>query len=369
MNGHAARQGISRVLQLHGCGTLGWRPTARAAVLAVLALGAIAQQTWAATGGPIEQATLEIAAVRDPQLGAQVAIADTLGYFKDEGLNVTVRWTQSGADIITFMAGGNQNIGTGGTFTEVVLKAQNFPILTIAQLADISGTQGIALSPGIKLGNPKELEGKRLAFTQGNSQVIILAKMAKQFGFDQGKVTLVNLNPSEGVVAASKGDVDGLMGWQPNLHRLVKLGGAMYATGRISYVTGSAEVLSTERRFQFNNAVLLASEAWIKDKPNTLKAVLRALNRATDLINRDRNAALRVLEKEIRVDRDALEVMVNANVYSLALNDDVATSIKDMSDWALGIKRIPRAVTPDEGIHTKLLEEVDPKLVSWRPKR
>jgi NitT/TauT family transport system substrate-binding protein len=193
--------------------------------------------------------------------------------------------------------------------------------------------------------------------------------MAKQYGFDQSKVTMVNLNPSEGVVAASKGDVDVFLGWQPNLYRLVKLGGTMYATGRVSYVTGTPEVLPFERRFQFNNAVLLASEAWIKEKPNTLKAVLRALNRATDLINRDRNAALKVLEKEIRVDRDALEVMVNANVYSLALNEDVAASIKDMSEWALGIKRIPRSVTPEEGIHTKLLEEVDARLVTWRPKR
>src|SRR5262249_28615762 len=155
------------------------------------------------------------------------------------------------------------------------------------------------------------------------------------------------------------------LGWQPNLYRLVKLGGTLYATGRVSYVTGTPEVLPTERRLQFNNAVLLASESWIKEKPHTLQAVLPALNRAAQLSNRDRDAALRVLEKEIRVDRDALEVMVNANVYSLALNEDVASSIKDMSEWALSIKRIPRAVTPDEGMHTKLLEEVDPRLVTW----
>jgi NitT/TauT family transport system substrate-binding protein len=182
---------------------------------------------------PVEQATIEIAAVRDPQLGAQVAIADALGYFKDAGLNVTVRWQQSGADIITLMAAGNQHIGTGGTFTQIVLAGQKLPVKTIAELADISGTQGFALSPGVKLGHPRELEGKKLAFTQGNSQVLILAKLAKTYGFDAGKVTLVNMQPSEGVVAASKGDVQGLLGWQPNLYRLVKLGGTMYVTGTI----------------------------------------------------------------------------------------------------------------------------------------
>src|SRR5207245_35720 len=113
--------------------------------------------------GAIEQKEIEIAAVRDPQLGSQVAIADAFGYFK------------------------------------------------------------------------------KLAFTQGNSQVLILAKLAKIYGFDASKVTLVNMQPSEGVVAASKGDVQGLLGWQPNLFRLVKMGGTMYVTGATSFIGGKPE--------------------------------------------------------------------------------------------------------------------------------
>ena len=152
--------------------------------------------------GGLEQPQIEIAAVRDPQLGAQVAIAEALGYFKDEGLDATVHWNQSGADVITVMAGGSQYIGTGGVFAEVVFGGQSLPIKIIAGLADIAETQGFVLSPGVKLASPKELEGKKLAFTQGNSQVLILAKLAKMYGFDTGKITMVNMNPSEGVVAA-----------------------------------------------------------------------------------------------------------------------------------------------------------------------
>src|SRR5258707_3146665 len=90
-----------------------------------------------------------------------------------------------------------------------------------------------SLSPKTKVGSPKDLEGKKLAHTQGNSQVLILAKLARQYGFDANKVTLVNMQPSEGVVAASKGDVDGLLGWQPNLFRLVKQGGTLYTTATV----------------------------------------------------------------------------------------------------------------------------------------
>src|SRR5260370_16040108 len=76
----------------------------------------------------LEEPKIEIAAVRDPQLGAQVAIAEAFGYLKDEGLDATVHWNQSGADVITVMAAGSQYIGTGGVFAGVVFGAQELPI-------------------------------------------------------------------------------------------------------------------------------------------------------------------------------------------------------------------------------------------------
>jgi NitT/TauT family transport system substrate-binding protein len=339
--------------------------------LFVLLLSTIALLAGQAHGqGAVEQATFDLPAVRDPQLGAQIAIADHFGYFKDEGLNVTVRWQQSGADIITLMASGQQGVAGGGSFAQIVLGGQKLPVRTIAPLADIAGTQGFVLSPKTKLSSPKDLEGKKLAHTQGNSQVLILAKLARQYGFDASKVTLVNMQPSEGVVAASKGDVDGLLGWQPNLYRLVKAGGVLYTTATVSYISGKPEPLTGDKKLLHVYAFLLASDTWIKEKPKTLKALMRALKRSNDLLASDRNKALDALEKELRIDdREALKVMTDANHYSMAFDENAAMAIRSQSDWALEIKRIPSAVSPEDVFSTGLLGEVDPKLVTWKPKR
>ncbi len=88
-----------------------------------------------------ETKAVEIAGVHDPQLGAQLSIADTYGYFKDEGLDVTIHWNQSAADTLTTMASGVP-VGVGGIFTQVVFSGQHLPIKTISALADISETQG-----------------------------------------------------------------------------------------------------------------------------------------------------------------------------------------------------------------------------------
>ena len=351
----------------------GFRPISRrsATWLALSGLGLALLpkplRTFAAKAAEaVEQSKIEIAAVRDPQLGAQVAIAEEFGYFKDQGLDATVHWNQSGADVITVMAGGSQYIGTGGVFAEVVFGGQNLPIKIIAALADIAETQGFVLSPGVKLASPRELEGKKLAFTQGNSQVLILAKMAKMYGFDTNKITMVNMNPSEGVVAASKGDVQGLLGWQPNLYRLVTMGGTLYATGTTLYVTAKPELLPMADRLQYNHSVLLAAQSWIDAKPNTLKAVIRALRQATDLLASNRPKALAAMQKQLRIDPDALKVMTDANKYDMAINDALAASLKFQSEWALEIKRTPKPVTPEAGFVPQLLQAIDPQLVSWR---
>lgn len=337
-----------------------------AATLLVLALASSAGRATEA----IEQKDVDIAVVRDPQLGAQMAIANRYGYFKDEGLNVTIHWNQSGADIITVMAGGSAPLAAGSMFGQVLFVNQQLPIRTIAALADISETQGFVLSPGIKLGSPKELEGKKLAFTQGSPSPLLLAKLAKIYGFDMAKVQLINMNQPEGIVAASKGEVDGLLGWQPNLYRLIKLGGTMYATGTTLLVVGDTpQRLPDNDRLQMNHSQLLAAQSWIDSKPNTLKAVMRALMRANDLLAKDRAKALDAMEQELRVDRDALTVMADANKYSLALDGRIVDSLNFIGDWAISINRAKRVPTPDEAFAPELLRSLDPSLVSYATRK
>ena len=89
-----------------------------------------------------------------------------------------------------------------------------------AAYCDSANAQGLVLRPGLKLASPKELEGKTLAFTEGTAPILILTGLAKKFGFDAKKVKIQNMNQSEGIVATSRGDVDGFLGFEPNKLRL-----------------------------------------------------------------------------------------------------------------------------------------------------
>jgi ABC-type nitrate/sulfonate/bicarbonate transport system substrate-binding protein len=314
----------------------------------------------------LEKSSIELVAVRDAQLGAQVAVADALGLFKKQGLDVKVNWTQSGADVITIMAGGSQYLATAGAFNQLVLTNQNVPVEIISALADMAGTQGIGLRPGLTLKSPKELEGKKFSYTQGTPHVLVLATLAKRFGVDMSKVTLVNLDPSEGVIATARGDVDGFLGPQPYLYRLTKMGGSIYATGKELDITDKPQPLSMENQLLYMHSVLLGRKDWVASNPHTTEAVLRALLEATDIINKDRPKAIDVIQKLLKLDTGAVEQMMGQNKYDLTLDASVATSITFLSDWGVNIKRLPRAVKPGEVVDPSFLKAVNPKLVDWK---
>jgi hypothetical protein len=73
------------------------------------------------------------------------------------------------------------------------------PVHAIAGLADIADTEGFVLAPGVKLSSPKDLKGKKLAYTNGNPQVLILAKLAKIHGFDSAAYRTVSFLNSTGL--------------------------------------------------------------------------------------------------------------------------------------------------------------------------
>ncbi len=312
-----------------------------------------------------EVRAFDLLAVRDPQLGMQLALAQHFGLFQEEGIDVNLRWQQASGDVLTIMGGGFP-IGIGNAFSQIALAAKNMPVKILTALADIAGAHGVVLAPGVHLSHPSELEGKRCAFTEGTNGPLMLAKLAQRYGFDHTKIHMINMNPSEGVVAAVHGDVHLLLSWQPFLYRLVTLGGTLYMTGDTLHFTNPPEVLSEENKLLHLHSTILVTQEWIETRPNTLKALLRALIKADVLFQTDRARAMTALQVVLRVPPEPLQVMTTASHYKVAISQELVNTYKFTSDWALGIHRIQAPANPDTGISTTLLEQVDASRVTWR---
>src|SRR5258708_23490507 len=194
--------------------------------------------TMAATEAklPPEVTDVESWAVRDPQEAAAIALADQLGYYKDEGLNVTVKWIVSGTDMANLVATGQVNFYGESASTAAQLLDKNISIHYVMPLADIGGTQCVVIGPNVTLKSPKDLEGKKIGMAAGAGVALAINSMAKQYGVDVSKITFVNLQPPAMAPALAKGDIDAMAVWQPLVFACIKLGGKLYLTSNHSYI-------------------------------------------------------------------------------------------------------------------------------------
>jgi ABC-type nitrate/sulfonate/bicarbonate transport system substrate-binding protein len=314
----------------------------------------------------LEQRSVEIGGVRDPQIGTQLLIADKTGLFKAQGLAVTVHWTESGTDIMSFLSSRAMYLATSSVSSQVILASKNVPIKTVAGLCDGAATQGLVLGPGVRVTGPADLVGKRFASPITSSHVMMLAKLGRQYGFDWSQVRRVNMEPTEAVTATMRGDVDGALTYDPFMSRLVQLGCTLYVTGTSSYITGEKIDLSREEQLVYQNGVFVSDQTWMEKNPQTMKAVLRALIAANDIILNDRSRAVGLMREFLRIDPTMMTSIMNTNRYNIALDDQIMRSITFASDWLQTVKRIQAPVSPASVLAPRLLQEIDRSLVNLK---
>jgi NitT/TauT family transport system substrate-binding protein len=330
---------------------------------AVVALGAAVD----ATAQKPELAEFDAWLVRDPQMSAQFAVADQMGFFKAEGLKVNPRWYVNGPELPSMWGAGNIHVATATATMLVPIAASGQAIYNIAPQSDIAGTQQVILGKkGQELvRSPKDFEKLKIGMPKGASITMAIQKMAKDAGVDFSKIQFVNLAPPDAITALAKGDVDAMAAWAPWVFNAVKqAGGKVYFTGNKSHIPGK----EGEVDWLLVHAGVVVSGKMLKENPNTLRAMLRALRKATDAINTQREQAVEIVAREMKMDKALARDIMALNVYSMEMNEKVYRGMGEFVDFLHSLNRIPSKFPADQVFYTKLLEEVDPTLVKWKAK-
>ena len=328
--------------------------------LAVLTGNALAQ-------GKPELAEVDAWLVRDAQMSSQFAVADQLGYFKAEGVKVNPRWYIAGTDLPSMWGAGNIHLGTATATMVVPIAAAGQTIYNIAPQSDVAGTQQIVLGKKGQeiVRSPKDFEKVKVGMPKGASVTMAIQAMARDTGVDFSKIQFVNLSPPDSVTALAKGDIDAMAGWAPWVFSAVKQGGGkVYFTGNRSFIPGKEGQVD----WLHVHAGVVASGKMLKENPNTLKAILRALRKATDTINTDRETAVKIVARETKADEALTRDIMALNVYSMEMNDRIPKGMGEFVDFLHSLDRIKQKFPAESVIYTKLLEETDPALVKWKSK-
>jgi NitT/TauT family transport system substrate-binding protein len=210
------------------------------------------------------------------------------GFFKDEGLDIEII-RMNVPNIITALVTGD--IGYTMIFGSVVRGAlRGMPMRALASLLDGS-THALVARPEYKSG--KELKGKTVGIGNfGGTDEVAGRMMLKSFGLDAEKdLKFIALGPDRARLAALK---EGLV----DVAVIAPPGDAL---GR---QMGFNVLLRAHEVFSFPFIGIGANLKTIKEKPDEVRKVVKAMVRANRSIREDKEGAVRILMEWGKVERD-----------------------------------------------------------------
>lgn len=156
-------------------------------------------------------------------------LAEQLGYFKQEGLNVRLLTEPAGAQAENVLLAGDVQ-GVVGFYDHTIdLQTKGKCVRSVVQLADVPGeVEVVAAGQTGRLASPADFKGKKLGVTSpGSSTDFLTQYLATKHGVATSDYTTVKAGAGQTFIAAVKnGGIDAGMTTDPTVAKLVSTGAA-----------------------------------------------------------------------------------------------------------------------------------------------
>ena len=210
------------------------------------------------------------------------------GYFKDEGLDVKILSGRGSATVIKEVGAGTVEIGFADAGTLILARGNEaVPVKMVAMVYVDSPLALITLEKsGIK--SPKDLVGKLYADASGSATSMFFTAYAKASGIDPNSVRRIAAESTSlvGLLLNGKADVVGQFSvWAPLFAKRA-------APNKIKVL-----LYKDAPGFGVYSNGFIVGEAYLKAKPDTVRAVVKALQRGMRDAFADPAEAGRILAK------------------------------------------------------------------------
>lgn len=194
------------------------------------------------------------------------------GHFAAEGLEVTIRTGRGSTDAVSKLATGAADVGVGG-IAALMMAAAEGPVPVKAVMSIYSKEPDALFTvKGSGITSFKSLVGKTVATAPFSSSNTLWPVILEAHGIDPSSIKLLKVDPSAMAPMLAQGKVDATINWitvGPGFDNVLKQAGK-----ELAVLPWSAFGLDGY------GWSFMASDKMIKERPEVLKRVVRALNKS-----------------------------------------------------------------------------------------
>jgi NitT/TauT family transport system substrate-binding protein len=248
-----------------------------------------------------------------------LTICERLGYFKEQGLEVTINDFRGGAQSLQALVGGSVDVVTGAYEHTIRMQAKGQDVRALIELGRFPGIV-VALRKEKAAGykSAADLKGMKIGVTApGSSTNFFVMYLMSKAGLKPADASYIGVGIGPSAVAAiKKGELDALSNLDPVMTKLEQ-------DGDIKIIADSRTEEGTRAIFGGSNpaAVLYSRQDFIEKNPNTAQALVNAFYKTLKWLEKatPEEIAATVPEDYYLGDKPLYIAAVKANkpVYSL----------------------------------------------------
>jgi NitT/TauT family transport system substrate-binding protein len=278
-------------------------------------------------------------------------LADDRGYFKAEGLEVTLDQGNGSGAGVPLVANGTYDAAFGDINALIELAAKkpdDAPIAVYVMFNQPPFTVAVKADSPIK--SPKDFVGKTLGGAANDGALKLFPALCKLAKIDCGKVNITNMQPNLREQMLMQGQVDGVFGYVNTIRFSAKLMGVEEKQLRyINYGDYGMDL--------YSNGIIV-SKKLVKEKPEAVRGLVRAINKGLQDSLKDIDASVAAVAKrepliKVPVERERFEAtlkdeMNHPEIAKIGLGNVDPERLKRSIDILVDANGLPRTPSVDE---------------------
>ena len=299
--------------------------------------------------GPPEKLTIAIPKNINPVL---VKIADAKGFFREEGLDITLQLHPFGKAALQSLLDGKADLATAADTPIMFAMMKGAQLSVLATIDTSTKDEAIIARKDRGIASAQDLKGRRVGVTLGTAGDYFLDSYLVLNALSRKDIVIVDMKPDVMTEALMQGKVDAVSVWNPLLTTLRKeLGERGTMLHSDSTYTETFDMVSMQ--------------TLTGQRPEAIRRFLRALVKAEAYVASSPRESQRIMVEFSGMDIELLAGIWNDFQYNLSLNQSLLVTLEDQARWAIKNGLTDRRDLPNfyESLYIDGLKSVKPEAV------
>lgn len=251
------------------------------------------------------------------------------GYYKDEGIDITLSEGRGSGPTVQLIGAGSEMFGFADVATMILAASKGVPVKSVASILNVNDAGVISLE-GTNIKTAKDLIGKRIAITAGDSASATFPAVLAANNIKREQVTLVQVDAAAKPVLVMEKKADALLGGLSDQVFLIQEKG--FKTEAITFADLGVSLVGFS---------VITNEDIIAKNPDLVRRFVKATSRAWEAARKNPQSVMSSLQT-VKPDFDIERGLKQLNVM-IALMDTPNTKGKPAgyhseTDWAALLK-------------------------------